>query len=141
MTFFVTPDQVLFDHFTVILGKIARSSQNLLGNGLLVWLPGFASIAHQILKLLYTTIDRWIVVFAGKVTSVHRIVPHIPIEVHLILVSDRIGLHEPAERGRVHAGFVVVHAELGEPSLTGVLEPSAVGRAGLPIFVIGVDRR
>ena len=78
------------------------------------------------------------------IDEIHRIVPNISIEIDLILVSDGIGLEEPAERGRVDAGLVIVHAELGEPDLPGVTEPAlggdviARGGVGNAVFVVGV---
>ena len=49
-------------------------------------------------------------------------------------------MQEPAERGRVDASLVVIHAELGEPGLAGILEPPAVARAGDAVFAIAVYR-
>ena len=57
----------------------------------------------------------------------------------LIQLQQRRTLHEPAEVGRVEAGLVTMETELGDPRLAGVLEPSEVGRAGLAIFVVGVE--
>ena len=74
-----------------------------------------------------------------RIDEVDRIVPHVPIQVELVLVPDGIGLHEPAERGRVHPRLVVVHAELGQPRLPGVLEPAGVAGAGDAVFVVAVD--
>jgi hypothetical protein len=70
---------------------------------------------------------------------VNRITAHIGIPVHPVAVSDGIGLHEPAERGAVHPGFVIVHADLAEPCLARVAEPTEVRGRRDAIFVIGVD--
>src|SRR5205823_8271430 len=56
-----------------------------------------------------------------------------------VAVADRVGLHEPPHRRRVDTRLVIIHAELAEPHLPGVLEPPAVGRAGDAIFIVAVD--
>ena len=40
---------------------------------------------------------------------------------------------------QVDPRLVVVGADLAQPLLPGVLEPAGVGRAGLAVFVVGVD--
>lgn len=61
------------------------------------------------------------------------------IPVEAIGVADGIGLHEPAEGWGIPAGFGVLQADFGEPSLARVLEPADVGRGGDAELVIGVD--
>jgi hypothetical protein len=54
-------------------------------------------------------------------------------------MPDGIGLHEPAERGRVHASLVVVQPGLGQPHLASILEPAAVGRGrDAPLVIAAV---
>jgi hypothetical protein len=79
--------------------------------------------------------------FAREVHLIDRIIADVRIQVDLVFIPDGIGLQEPAERGRVDARLVVIHAELGQPCLAGVLEPAGVGAAGDAILVIGVDSR
>ncbi len=76
----------------------------------------------------------------ARIASVNRIIPDISIEVDLILIADGIGLQEPAERGGVDAGLVIIHAEVGQPDLAGVAEPTGFAGTGDAVFVIGVDR-
>src|SRR3546814_17690242 len=68
--------------------------------------------------------------------AVDRIVSHIGIHVHPIAIAGGIGLHEPAERGRVHPGFVVPHAERS-PRLAGVAEAGRKTGIGNAVFVVG----
>ena len=75
-----------------------------------------------------------------RVHEVHRIAADIVVPVQPVAIADRVGLQEPAERGRVHAGLVIVHAELGNPGLTSILEPAQVVRARDAVVVVSVDR-
>ena len=75
-----------------------------------------------------------------RIGSIDGIVCDICIEVDRILIPNRVGLHEPAQRGRVDPGLVIVHAQFRQPRLAGVLEPADIGGGGDAIFVIGVDR-
>ncbi len=74
-----------------------------------------------------------------RIRRIHRIIADIGIHIHAILVSDGIGLHEPAQGGGVDAGLVVIHAELGYPGLAGILEPADIAGRGDAPFVIAVD--
>lgn len=76
--------------------------------------------------------------FTLKIDMIHRIICDIRIQIDLILIPDGISLKKAAKRGRVAAGLVVVHAQLGQPGLPGVLEPAGVARARDAVFVIGV---
>jgi hypothetical protein len=78
---------------------------------------------------------------AAWIRRIHRIIADIRIQVDLIVIPDRIDLVEPPEPRVIDAGLVVEQAELAEPHLAGVLEPSPVGRAGVAPVVVGVDRR
>jgi hypothetical protein len=76
---------------------------------------------------------------SGWICVIDRIVADISVEVELVVISDRIDLQEPSERRRVDAGLVVIHPDLGQPDLPGILEPSHIGGAGDAIFVVAVD--
>ena len=78
---------------------------------------------------------------ARRINSVDRVIPDIGIQIHLILIAHRIGLQEPPQRRRVDPRLVIIHAELGQPDLAGILEPAVIGRARYAVFVVGVDRR
>jgi len=75
---------------------------------------------------------------SARIHPINRIIPHVGVEVKLILVPDGIDLQEPAKGGGVKAGLVVVEAELGQPGLAGVLEAALVRGAGDAVFVVGV---
>jgi hypothetical protein len=47
----------------------------------------------------------------GRIDEVDGIAADIGVHIHAIGVTDRVGLHEAAERGGVEAGFVIVHAD------------------------------
>ena len=53
-------------------------------------------------------------------------------------------MHKPAELRRIHAGFVVVGAQIVEPHLPRIAEPANICRRGLrardAVIIIGVDR-
>jgi hypothetical protein len=82
----------------------------------------------------------------ARIRPIDRIASHIIIQVRPVAVSNRIGLHEPTERRRIDAGFVIIHADLGEPRLAGILEPPEVrrrrnapgSRSGAGFFVVAV---
>jgi hypothetical protein len=76
--------------------------------------------------------------FPTRIDSIDRIVPHIGIEVDLVLVAYGVSLQEPAERRRVDPRLVVIHAKLGDPRLAGVLETAEVARLRDTVFVIAV---
>jgi hypothetical protein len=76
--------------------------------------------------------------FPTGIGLIDRIIPHIGIEIDLILIAYGIGLQEPAERRRVDARLVVVHAKLGDPRLAGVLEAAEVARLRDAVLVIAV---
>ena len=65
--------------------------------------------------------------FPSRIDAVDGIIPDIGIEVELVLVSDRIGLEEPANVRRVDTGLVVIETQLLEPDLPRVLEPAFIG--------------
>ncbi len=66
---------------------------------------------------------------------------NIAVCIYPVGIPNGIGLEEPAQCRRVDAGLVVIHAELGEVDLPGVLEPAGVGGRGDAVFIIGVDLR
>ena len=87
-----------------------------------------------------------------RIGGVDRIAADIIIPVEPVGVADRIGLQEPAERGGVDAGLVIIHAKLGQPGLAArlamppawlvcsrILEPPDIARARNAIFVVAVD--
>jgi hypothetical protein len=82
-----------------------------------------------------------VAVLAARIGVIHGIVADVGVEVDLVFVPDGIGLQEPSKRGGVDARLVVIHADLGQPCLASVLEPTGVGAAGDAILVIGVDSR
>jgi len=65
----------------------------------------------------------------SRIDEVGGIIADIGIHIHPVAVADRIGLHEPAEGGRVHPRLVVIEPDLGEPGLAGILEPARAARA------------
>ena len=65
----------------------------------------------------------------------------IGIEVHAAFGADWVGLHEPAERGRVHTGLVIVEAQFRQPCLPGIAEPPQPARARNAVFIVAVDRQ
>jgi len=71
---------------------------------------------------------------------VDRIIPDIFVQIELILIPHRVGLHEPAQRRRVEPGLVIIHAELGQERLPGVLEPPDIAGGGDAVFIVAVDR-
>ncbi|CAN5664471.1 hypothetical protein BH10PSE14_BH10PSE14_43230 [soil metagenome] len=76
----------------------------------------------------------------ARIPPIDRIVCDIGVEIHLVLVPDRISLQEPPELGRVDAGLVIIHAEVRQPSLSGILEPPDIAAARHTIFVVAVNR-
>ena len=73
------------------------------------------------------------------INPIDRIASDIVIPIRPILIPDGVSLQEPSKRWRVHAGFVVIDPEFGEPGLAGVLEPAGVGGGRDAIVVIAVD--
>ena len=48
------------------------------------------------------------------------------------------------QRRRVEPGLVIIQAQLGEPSLTGILEPADIARTGNAVFILAtaaIDRQ
>lgn len=80
--------------------------------------PALGGANHVTVAVIYTFIC------PRRIDTINRIVLDVGIHVHAIFVTNRVGLHEPAERGRVNAGLVVVHSQFRDPSLSGVAESS-----------------
>lgn len=93
-------------------------------------------------RLPHTALTRCIgamVPLAARIGKIDWVVFDIGIEVDPALIPDRIGLHEPPEHGRVDAGLVIIHAELADPGLAGILEPAGIARLGDAPRIVGVD--
>src|SRR3569623_1051861 len=79
---------------------------------------------------------------SSRIAPVNRIAPHVINPVHPVAVTDRVGLHEPAERGGVEPRLVKIHPGLGDPELPGIPEqrPAAPERraedAALVILIL-----
>ena len=78
---------------------------------------------------------------ARRIDEVHRVVADIGVEIHPVVIADRVGLEEAAEPRGIEAGLVMIEAELAQPGLAGILEAARIGRGGDSIFVVAVDRR
>src|SRR6218665_676963 len=78
---------------------------------------------------------------AIRISQIYRIISNISVEIELVVIADGIDLHEPPERRRVDPSFVMIHAQLRQPDLAGILEPARIARRRDAIFIIAVDRR
>ena len=80
-------------------------------------------------------IDR---LLTARIAAPNRIIADVGVQVDLILIANGVGLEEPAERRRVDTGLVMIHPQLGDPSLARVLKPPEIARIRDAIFVICV---
>jgi hypothetical protein len=74
-------------------------------------------------------------IFPRRIAPINRVPTHIIIPVDPILISDGVRLHEPAERGAVDAGLVIVEADLRQPGLAGIAEPTHVRRITVTLAI------
>lgn len=72
-----------------------------------------------------------------RIGHIHRIIPNVGIKIEIILVSDRIGLHEASQRWRVVARAVVVEARLRIEIHAHILEGFARQRAAIAVGIVG----
>ena len=85
------------------------------------------------------TFIRRIRALTRRIDPIHRIIPDIRIQIHLIVKPNGIGLEEPSGVGVEEAGLVVVEAGFGVELLAGEAEGEAGGRAAdLAIGAVGV---
>jgi hypothetical protein len=117
--------------------NLKRNARLATWNDVLARVVAVIVIAVDVLKIV--VIQSLAFLQPHRIDRVHRIVADIGIEVRIVGISDRIGLHEPHAVGVVHPRLVVIEPELGQPHLSGVLEPADVRGAGPAIFVVGVD--
>jgi hypothetical protein len=74
------------------------------------------------------------------VYRIDGIIASIGIEIDLIVIPHRIGLHEAPKRRRIDPGLVMIHAQLTDPRLACIAEPAGIRGIGNAPGIVAVDR-
>ena len=73
------------------------------------------------------------------IRAIDRIIAGIVIPVETGFIPNGISLHETPDRGRVNPGFIIIHADLRQPHLAGILKAAEIARARIAELIIVVD--
>jgi hypothetical protein len=90
----------------------------------------FSKIAGDTSKISTDLLGRISILFdclhTVGIGVIYGVIADIGVEIELVVVADRIGLQKPPQRRRVGPGLVIIHAELGQERLAGILEPADI---------------
>ena len=74
-----------------------------------------------------------------RIRSVDGIISDIGVKIQVVLIPDRIGLHESPDGRIIHPSLVVVEADLRDVSLSGKLKASLIRRTPKAIGVVLIN--
>ena len=86
--------------------------------------PG-AGVAVDGLPRLWITRAAAVALRTCRITTILRIIPHVCIEVQIVLVPDGVSLQEPSDLRIIDARLVVIEPKLRQRGLAGVAETPA----------------
>jgi hypothetical protein len=102
MMLFVISDNILSAHGTIILNKITDGAENLLRGWLFVRLPVAEHGTTHSCDLISVRVHRFEAASDApvRISPINRVIPHIRIEILLILIPHRIDLQKASLRRR-----------------------------------------